>query len=126
MPSLRGLIWLSICLSVAAQEKTDALESERKAYDDIYLTQRDVFSTQPNAFMVRTMTGRKPGRALDVAMGQGRNALWLAAHGWTVTGFDISPVAVDQARKEAERQGLRIEALVAPYEEFGWGKRRGI
>src|SRR3954463_12113503 len=74
--------------------------------------------------MVRMIGGRKPGRALDVAMGQGRNALWLAAQGWDVTGFDISAVGIGQARKEAERRGLRITTFVTPYEEFDWGQEK--
>ena len=80
-----------------------------------------MFSNAPNAFMVRMIAGRKPGRALDVAMGQGRNALWLASRGWNVTGFDISPVAIDEARKQAAERKLRIETMVAPYEQFDWG-----
>jgi SAM-dependent methyltransferase len=129
------LLKLTLCpawLYLAAQEQSkppDAHEQERKAYDEIYSTKRDLFSTEPNAFMVRTIAGRKPGlsggsRALDVAMGQGRNALWLASQGWDVTGFDISPVAIDEARKEAARRGLRIETLVIPYEQFDWGKEK--
>ena len=48
----------------AAQEPPDAYEGERKAYDEIYSTKRDIFNSNPNAFMVRMITGRKPGRAL--------------------------------------------------------------
>src|SRR5262249_16581681 len=132
MPFLRNAILLSVCLHASAQQlKTpvapdapDPYEQERKAYDEIYSTQRDMFSAEPNAFMVRTIAGRKPGRALDVAMGQGRNALWLAAHGWSVTGFDISPVAVAEARKEAAKRGLPIEILLTPYEQFAWGTEK--
>lgn len=121
------LIIFAAFLSAAAQDPSkapDPHEGERKAYDEIYSSKRDIFSAGPNAFMVRTITGRKPGRALDVAMGQGRNALWLASHGWTVTGFDISPVAIDEARKQAAKQDLQIEAIVTPYEEFDWGKEK--
>ncbi len=111
----------------AAQETLrapDPNEGTRKYYDGVYAGKEEVFSRAPNAFMVRTITGRKPGRALDVAMGQGRNALWLARHGWTVTGFDISPVAIEKARTVAAKQGLRIEAAVSPYEVFDWGREK--
>ncbi len=53
------------------------------------------------------------GSALDVAMGTGRNALYLASLGYEVTGIDISPVAVERFRAEAERRGLRVEAVCA-------------
>jgi SAM-dependent methyltransferase len=92
-------------------------------HDEIYSKSSDIFSAVPNALMVRTITGRKPGRALDAAMGQGRNALWPASQGWAVTGFDISPVGIEVARKEAENWGLLID-LVAPYEDFNWGKEK--
>src|SRR5258708_2411075 len=119
--------WLLLA-EAGAQEPSkpaaDPHESERKAYDDIYSTKRDVFSSDPNAFMVRMITGRKPGRALDVAMGQGRNALWLALQGWTVSGFDISPVAIGEAKRQAAERGLRLETFVTPYEEFDWGKEQ--
>ncbi len=52
------------------------------------------FSTNANALLVSAVTGRKPGRALDVGMGQGRNAVFLAVEGWNVTGFDISDVGL--------------------------------
>ena len=62
------------------------------------------------------------GKALDVGMGQGRNALYLAAKGWTVTGFDPSKVGVEAARKEAAAKGLPLKAVVAASEEFAWGR----
>jgi SAM-dependent methyltransferase len=123
MTSPSRLVVVFACLSAAAQAQ-DPLAGERKAYDETYSSKPDIFSTAPNAFMVRMITGRKPGRALDVAMGQGRNALWLASRGWTVTGFDISPVGIDQARKEAASRGLQVEAIVSPYEEFDWGREK--
>jgi SAM-dependent methyltransferase len=116
---IRPALLLLTCICAAAQEPH---ESERKAYDEIYARNDGIFRTAPNAFLVRTIVGRKPGRALDVAMGQGRNALWLAAQGWNVTGFDISPVGIAQARKEAGARGLTIETFVMPYEDFDWGK----
>jgi SAM-dependent methyltransferase len=127
MSSLPKLFLYTACLCAAAQEPSkppDPLDQERQAYDDIYSSQRDLFSAEPNAFMVRMVAGRRPGRALDVAMGQGRNALWLASQGWTVAGFDISPVAIDQARKEAAKRGLQMETSVIPYERFDWGKEK--
>lgn len=127
MPFPQKFMLFAAVFCAAAQEPPKPLdphEGERKAYNEIYSSKLAIFNSSPNAFMVRTITGRKPGRALDVAMGQGRNALWLAKQGWMVTGFDISAVAINQARKEASKEGLRIEAIVAPYQEFDWGKEK--
>ena len=46
---------------------------------------------KPSQFMLRIVGALKPGTALDVAMGQGRNSLYLAGKGWDVTGYDLSP-----------------------------------
>src|SRR5436305_13046253 len=109
MPLLHKVLLFSACLSSATQERPtlpDGHANDRRAYVEIYSNGRDVFSAVPNSFMVRRISGRKPGSALDAGMGQARNALWLASQGWTVTGFHISPRGIEVARKEAEKRGL--------------------
>ena len=51
------------------------------------------------------------GRALDVGGGSGRNALWLARRGLTVTLADISPVALERAAREARASGLSLATV---------------
>lgn len=64
----------------APQERpTPSAVAER--FDRIYSAPSTLFSSAPNAFLVRMLQGVKPGKALDVAMGQGRNAVYLAAQG---------------------------------------------
>lgn len=99
-----------------------AAEAARQSYNEMYKDPAKVYSTAPNAFLVRTVSGRRVGRALDVGMGQGRNALWLAEQGWDVTGIDISDEGVAQARAEAGRRGLRIKAERVGYAEFAYGE----
>lgn len=73
----------------------------------------------PAAFLVEQRRLLPPsGRALDVAMGAGRNALYLASLGYEVMGIDVSGVAVARCRKEAVRLGLRIEAIQADLELY--------
>ncbi len=73
----------------------------------------------PAAFLVEQRRLLPPrGRALDVAMGTGRNALYLASLGYEVTGIDVSGVAVARCREEATRLGLRIEAIQADLELY--------
>lgn len=48
----------------------------------------------PTPLLVETARILKPGRALDLACGTGRNAIWLAEHGWQVTAVDRSPIAI--------------------------------
>ena len=61
---------------------------EVELWNRVLTAENPRFNTEPNAFLVRMIEGREPGRALDVGMGQGRNAIWLAREGWKVTGFD--------------------------------------
>lgn len=68
--------------------------------------------TQPAASFVELAEGLAPGRAVDVAGGAGRHALWLAASGWAVTLLDASPVGVDLARRRADGAGLPVTAEV--------------
>lgn len=76
---------------------------------------------QPNRFLVEMVKGRKPGRALDVGMGQGRNALWLAQQGWDCTGYDPAEKAVALARETAAKAGIKLNTIVAKDSEFDMG-----
>ncbi|SNB47723.1 bifunctional 2-polyprenyl-6-hydroxyphenol methylase/3-demethylubiquinol 3-O-methyltransferase UbiG [Geobacter sp. DSM 9736] len=82
---------------------------------------RSRFDPSPNAFLVEVVQGLKPGRALDVGMGQGRNALYLAGKGWEVTGFDISPTGIRQAREQALKLGVKLQALERTDADFDFG-----
>lgn len=68
-----------------------------------------LFGAEPNRFLVAEVGKLPPGRALDLACGSGRNAVWLAARGWTVTGVDFSDVALAQARALAAERGVEVE-----------------
>jgi tellurite methyltransferase len=57
-----------------------------------------------------------PGRALDLACGAGRNALWLAQHGWKVTAVDGAPAAIEVLLSRARESGLSVDARIADLE----------
>lgn len=95
-------------------------EARRIMFNNIYSNEPG-FNTKPNALLVAAVTGRKPGRALDVGMGQGRNAVFLAVEGWNVTGFDISDVGLEVAKKNAARVGVKINTVLKSREEFDFG-----
>jgi SAM-dependent methyltransferase len=94
-------------------------------YNSIYRGEDgDVFTRRPNAFLVEMTGTRKPGRALDVGMGQGRNSIFLAQQGWDVTGIDPADEGVRLAKAEAARLGLKIHAEVITFEQFDFGENR--
>jgi SAM-dependent methyltransferase len=78
----------------------------------------------PSAFLVEAAKGLKPGAALDLGTGQGRNAVYLARQGWDVTGLDISQAGLDAAKKNAAKAGVRIQTEKAAYDSYDFGAER--
>ena len=85
-------------------------------WDDRYAETDLVWGASPNAFLPPLVDGLGVGTALDVACGEGRNSLWLAERGWTVTGIDFSPVAIEKAWLLA--QDVPITYEVADVESY--------
>src|SRR5262249_29166992 len=69
---------------------------------------------RPSSELVRVLAeeGIKPGKAVELGCGTGTNAVWLATQGFEVTTLDLSPLAVEQARRRAEGAGVGGDFLV--------------
>lgn len=92
---------------------------DRSDWNARYAATDLVWGAEPNRFVVAELEGRPPqGRALELACGEGRNAIWLAEQGWTVTAVDFSDVAIERARKLAERRGVEVDWLCADLTSF--------
>jgi SAM-dependent methyltransferase len=89
-------------------------------WDEVYAKGERQFHKGPNAFLMEVVRGRTPGKALDIGMGQGRNAFWLAGQGWDVTGVESSAEALRQAREE----GSGVAIVESSIEEFDLGAGR--
>jgi SAM-dependent methyltransferase len=90
-------------------------------FDKIYRSAAPRFNPAPNALLLAAIAGRPPGRALEVAMGQGRNAVALAQAGWDVTGLDVSPEGLAIAAGQAARAGVALRTVEAPFDRFDYG-----
>jgi SAM-dependent methyltransferase len=108
-------------LTVVQQLHRERPDAWRVMFNNIYKTDKPGFATQPNALLMATVDQRKPGRALDIGMGQGRNSVFLALKGWDVTGFDMSDEGIATASKNAERAGVKLNALRENEEAFDYG-----
>ncbi|MCP4434619.1 MAG: class I SAM-dependent methyltransferase [Actinomycetia bacterium] len=86
---------------------------EASDWDERYRTAEYVWSAEPNLFLPPEVEGLPTGRAVDLACGEGRNAVWLAEQGWKATGVDFSQVAIDKARRLADDRGVSAEWEVA-------------
>lgn len=76
-------------------------------WDERYSGVELVWGAEPNRFVAAELADAAPGNALDVACGEGRNAIWLASRGWRVTGIDFSAAALARAAALAEKAGVR-------------------
>jgi SAM-dependent methyltransferase len=74
---------------------------DARDWDERYAASELVWSAEPNQFVASELGNLTPGRALDLAAGEGRNAIWLARRGWQVTAADFSQVALDKGRRLA-------------------------
>ena len=81
----------------------------REDWNERYGSADLLWTTEPNRRFAAEAGGLAPGRALDVACGEGRNAVWLAEQGWTVTAVDFSDVALAKAERLAAARGVSIE-----------------
>ena len=92
---------------------------DRQAWDARYSGKDLVWGAQPNRFLAAELEGtRARGRALDLACGEGRNAIWLGRQGWRVTAVDFSGKAIERAAKLAAEQGVEVEWIRADVMRF--------
>jgi len=91
----------------------DDADSNKSHWDQIYRrNQGYVFGKDPAPFLVSNLNKLPVGKALDIAMGEGRNAVFLAQKGFDVTGVDISEVAVRKAKRLAREKDVRIRTVI--------------
>ena len=81
-------------------------------WDARYRDRPSLWSGNPNGGLVAEVTGMIPGRVLDVGCGEGADAIWLAEHGWQVTGLDVSAVAIERAQAAAAARGVEVRWIV--------------
>ena len=79
-----------------------------------------LFGENPNHYLQQQAAHLRPGRALAVADGEGRNGVWLAEQGLAVDAFDFSPVALDKARALAQARGVQVNWVCSDWQGFDW------
>jgi len=99
--------------------------AEREKWDERYRGGAYAERPHPTALLADWLDRLPRGRALDVACGAGRNALYLAANGYTVDAIDISSVGLERGRAATARPGLAIDWHCADLEEDSQALPRG-
>ncbi len=82
---------------------------EASDWDEKYRAADRLWSAEPNVFVADRLGSYRPGSGLDLASGEGRNAIWLAEQGWNMTAVDFSGTAVERGRQLSEE----VEWVVA-------------
>lgn len=85
---------------------------KREDWNRRYAEVDSLWSAKPNRFLVAEVEGLAPGRALDLACGEGQNAVWLATLGWDVTAVDYADVAVAKGIERAARAAVAVDFQV--------------
>ena len=100
-------------------------EAQRSGFNKLYQQETQTrFTTAPSEFLAAMIKKMKPGKALDIAMGQGRNAVFLATQGWDVTGYDIAEEGLKAAQENARKAGVRITTVNAGWDDFDHGREQ--
>ncbi|MBN2606523.1 MAG: class I SAM-dependent methyltransferase [Thiotrichales bacterium] len=93
-------------------------------WDDRYAVDEYVYGTSPNTFLAEHFQQLPKGKVLCLAEGEGRNAVFLAEHGYDVTAVDNSAVGLEKAQILAQKRGVAIETIVADLAHFDLGQSK--
>ena len=94
---------------------------DSQQWDERYSGAKFEWTTRPNQFVAAELADLPPGRALDLAAGEGRNTVWLAERGWRVTAVDFSCVGLEKGRKLSTARGVdesRVDWIVADLRDY--------
>ena len=89
-------------------------------WDERYAGREYLWDVTPNRFVERFLADLAPGTAIDLAGGEGRNAVWLARRGWQVTLVDFSQVGLDKAARLAADNGVAQRVDIVNADVLAW------
>lgn len=93
-------------------------------WDERFSAEEYAYGTTPNEFLAANFARIPMGKVLSLAEGEGRNAVFLAKHGYDVTAVDSSPAGLEKARKLADANGVSIECVQADLADYEIGIER--
>lgn len=93
-------------------------------WDERYSAEGYAYGTKPNQFLEENFDHIPKGKVLSLAEGEGRNAVFLARQGYSVTAVDASLVGLNKARKLAEENGVVVEFIHADLADYDLGENK--
>lgn len=101
---------------LAPPSLANASPRDKERWDKYYGEEKYVFGKEPVDFLKQNVHLLPRGKVLDIAMGEGRNGVFLAEQGFDVTGVDISEIGLQKAHKLAEGKNVKIQTRVVDLE----------
>lgn len=119
MLTLAGVLLLG---SVAASQHRDPSMSPKERWNTRYDRTMYIYGKEPSAFLAQKVGMLTRGKALVLAMGEGRNAVYLAQNGFDVTGVDISDVAIKKCQQLAAEKHTTVTTVAADLSTYEMGE----
>ncbi len=119
---IAAAILLTSTIVLGKQEGTAMSNKER--WNLKYEGTTYIYGKEPTAFLNEKLSLLKKGKALVLAMGEGRNAVYLAENGFDVTGVDISAVGIEKCERLAEERGVVVNSVVANLTDYDMGREQ--
>ena len=119
---IAAAILLTSTIVLGKQEGTAMSNKER--WNLKYEGTTYIYGKEPTAFLNEKLSLLKKGKALVLAMGEGRNAVYLAENGFDVTGVDISAVGIEKCERLAEERGVVVNSVVADLTDYDMGSEQ--
>ena len=100
------------------------MKADQKRWNDRFGREEFAFGKEPNPFLKKHIRLLPKGKALDIAAGEGRNAVFLAQHGFEVDAVDISEKGLKKARKLAREKRVKINTFLIDLDQYQIKKRK--
>jgi 2-polyprenyl-3-methyl-5-hydroxy-6-metoxy-1,4-benzoquinol methylase len=113
---MKPAIMLIAALVMLVPLGAEASPKDKDRWNEKYATDRYIFGKEPIPFLKQHVDLLPKGKALDIAMGEGRNGVFLATRGFQVTGIDISQAGLQKARTLAAAHNVSIETRMVDLE----------
>jgi tellurite methyltransferase len=114
----RRIIFLALTVLFIFASSSYAKPKDKDRWNEKYDTEVYLFGEKPISFLTDNIHILPKGKALDVAMGEGRNGVYLATHGFDVTGLDISEKGLEKAHALAAKNNVTIHTKVVDLENI--------
>jgi len=100
------------------------MKADQKRWDKKFGRKEFALGKEPNPFLKKHIRLLPRGKALDIATGEGRNAVFLAQNGFDVDAVDISEKGLKKARKLAREKGVKINTFLVDLDQYHIAKER--